>query len=98
MDQKNKSFYLEKIKILLDIDDTDIYDSKIEILLSGAINTLKKAGIPEIETDSELANNYAICLALETSKLMDMDFDSENLQRLYVTSVVTLRTGFINEK
>lgn len=98
MDQKNKSFYLEKIKILLDIDDTDIYDSKIEILLSGAINTLKKAGIPEIEKDSELATNYAICLALETSKLMDMDFNSDILQRLYITSVVTLRAEFKDEK
>lgn len=95
LDKKNKLFYLEKVKDLLDIEDTDIYDKKIILLIGGAAVTLKIAGIPEIDKESEYSESYAICLAMETAKMMDMEFDLDNLQRLYITAVNTLRMEFL---
>lgn len=95
MERKNKLFYIEQIKHLIDIEDTDIYDKKIDILLGGAIQTVKTAGIPEIDIKDELSDSYAIILAMEVSKGMDIDFNHENLQRMYITAVNTLRSNFL---
>lgn len=91
MDKTDKLYYLEKVKDLIDIEDTDIYDKKLILLISGAVTTLKTAGIPAISKDNEYSESYAICLAMETAKMMDMEFDLDNLQRLYITAVNTLR-------
>ena len=53
LENKDKQYYVEKIKDLLDIEDTEIYDSKIILLLGGAVSTLKTAGIPQIKKDEE---------------------------------------------
>ena len=87
LENKDKQYYVEKIKDLLDIEDTEIYDSKIILLLGGAVSTLKTAGIPQIKKDEEFSDSYAICLAME--------FDHDNLQRLYITAVNTLRLEFL---
>lgn len=97
MNKKTASIVLEKVKILLDMEDTCEYDSKLEILISAAVNTLKSSGIPFLDESSEMFSNYCICIAMETAKLMDMDFNFENLQRIYVTAVNSLRMEF-NEK
>lgn len=95
--EKIKMIIIEKIKILLDMEDTREYDEKLKILVNGAIGTLKKAGVPFIESKNDYFDNYCICLAMEVAKMMDMDFNFENLQRLYLTSVNILRTEFPNE-
>lgn len=91
MDKTDKLYYLEKVKDLIDIEDTDIYDKKLILLIGGAVTTLKTAGIPAISKDNEYSESYTICLAMETAKMMDMEFDLDNLQRLYITAVNTLR-------
>ena len=94
LENKDKQYYVEKIKDLLDIEDTEIYDSKIILLLGGAVSTLKTAGIPQIKKE-EFSDSYAICLAMEVSKFLDIEFDHDNLQRLYITAVNTLRLEFL---
>lgn len=95
LENKDKQYYVEKIKDLLDIEDTEIYDSKIILLLGGAVSTLKTAGIPQIKKDEEFSDSYAICLAMEVSKFLDIEFDHDNLQRQYITAVNTLRLEFL---
>ena len=63
------------------------------ILISMFNNNIRCIEI--IKKDEEFSDSYAICLAMEVSKFLDIEFDHDNLQRLYITAVNTLRLEFL---
>ena len=85
---------ITKVKVLLDISDTEIYDAKLEILVPGGMSKLKNEGIPFelIKEDDKLQmSDYAICLAYQISLDLDFDVDIKSLARMYANRVISLR-------
>lgn len=84
-----------KIKTLLNIDDTTIYDDKLGLLIAGAFSKLKNEGVPNVfeEDESEITIDYIICLSYQIANDMDMDIDLNRLLSMYLTRVNTLRIG-----
>lgn len=92
-----KSLITSKVKVLLDIDNTTLYDSKLNILVNGGISKLTNEGIPFEFTVEEFANNvpeiddYAICLSYQVAIDLDLDVDLNRLQSMYLSRAITLR-------
>lgn len=87
---------IEKIKVLLEFSDTDLYDNQLEILIPGGFSKLKAEGIPNVldmnnESHHDLINNYIICLSYQVAIDLDLDIDLSKLSSMYFNRSVTLR-------
>lgn len=88
----DKGYMLPKIKSLLNIEDTDLYDDKLDILISGAIGKLEIEGVYNIFDEDDYASfNYLMCVSYLCAMDMDMDLDLNNLYAQYITRTVELR-------
>lgn len=82
----------EKIKVLLGIADTDIYDEELEMFIDLEKAKLKRTGFPVPETiATNDLNIYAVILSYNVAINLNVDVDTARLQTLYMTSVNTLR-------
>jgi len=92
-----KSLITSKVKTLLDIDNTTLYDSKLNILVNGGISKLTNEGIPFAFTVEEFTrevpeiDDYAICLSYQVAIDLDLDVDLNRLQSMYLSRAITLR-------
>lgn len=94
----NRSYIISKVKKLLPIDDTDIYDDELEIYIGGAISKLEGEGITNsFEVDSDNAFDYIICISYQIALEMNLITDFNRLYAQYVTRVVTLRAALANK-
>ncbi len=84
----------EKIKTLLGIADTNIYDEELVMYIDLEKAKLQRAGIPvpEIIADNEI-NIYAVILSYKVAINLNVEVDIARLEALYITSVNTLRSG-----
>lgn len=96
-----------KVTQLLPIHEVSVYDSQLDILISGAIsklwneglpiNAMDKNGIPYFSDgtgDGEspyAGNDYCVCVAYQLMKDMDFDIDANFMTEQYITRVNTLR-------
>lgn len=95
------SNYLQrKVKVLLGIDDTDLYDERLDILVGGAVNKLKSEGIEngdmfvepsEGEPASDLCKDYLICVSYQVALDLNLDIDLQTFYVQYITRVNELR-------
>lgn len=83
---------LNDIKELLDMEDTELFDNKLSnLLIPASIVKLQIEGVKEIETTNEYYSFYCICVAYNVALNMNLDINQSTLQRLYLTSVNSLR-------
>lgn len=85
----------------LDLEDTDIYDNKLNILVGGAIQKMRTGGadIDAVDKDgndfftegSLLAYEFCICCSYQVLKDMDYDVDMDYLTTQYITALGELR-------
>ena len=96
----SNDFMLEKVKILLNIDDTDLYDERLDLLIGGAVSKLATEGIPngDLFNDednehplSNLSKDYLICIAYQVGLDLNLDIDLQTFYVQYMTRVGTLR-------
>lgn len=86
-----------KVKALLNIDDTDLYDDRLEIMIGGSANKLRNEGVSNIyEEGSNNGFDYVICIAYQVALDLDMVSDYNRLYTQYATRVVTLRMAQAN--
>ena len=97
----------EKVTALLPIHEVSVYDSQLDILVSGAISKLWNEGLQITATDKNgvyyfsdglgegetpyAGNDYCVCVAYQLMKDMDFDVDANFLTEQYITRVNTLR-------
>ena len=100
----------QKVIEILPIYDVSVYDSQLDVLISGAISKLRNEGLPidamtkdgvpyfndgTGEGESPYAgNDYAMCVAYQVMKDMDYDVDSNFLTEQYITRVNTIRCNY----
>ena len=96
-----KDYVIQKVKTILPIGETDIFDDQLDILVGGAISKLVSEGI-DIEAkdkngdylfqeDNNKAYDYIICVGYQVLKDMDLDVDMNFMTEQYITRVGTLR-------
>ena len=96
-----KDYVIKKVKTILPIGETDIFDDQLDILVGGAISKLVSEGI-DIEAkdkngdylfqeDNNKAYDYIICVGYQVLKDMDLDVDMNFMTEQYITRVGTLR-------
>lgn len=90
----NINLILEKVKLMLDMVDTTMYDDKLKSLyIPSAIAKLKGEGIDYIDEKDEDFQTYVICIGCQCAFLLDFNNASnEHLLRMYITNVNELRT------
>lgn len=94
----NRSYIISKVKKLLPIDDTDLYDEELEIYVGGAISKLESEGISNVfDADSDQAFDYIICISYQIALEMNLITDYNRLYSQYITRVVTLRAYLANQ-
>lgn len=97
----------EKVIAILPISEVSVYDTQLDILVSGAISKLWNEGVHlDVKKkdgtyyftdglgEGELpyaGNDYCVCVAYQIMKDMDFDVDSNFLTEQYITRVNTLR-------
>lgn len=92
----SEDYLLEKCKILLGIDDTDMYDARLDLLIGGAINKLDIEGVPnsfELK-DGEatpLIKDYLVCISYQLALDLNLDVDLQTFYVQYLTRVNQLR-------
>lgn len=82
------------VKTMLNIDDTDMYDDRMEICVRGAISKMETEGIKNIYDESNLTNDaydYVMCIAYQTALDFDLVTDFNKLYTQYITRANTLR-------
>lgn len=96
----SNDFMLEKVKILLNIDDTDMYDERLELLIGGAVSKLNSEGIPNNdmfadetaeEPLSDISKDYLACISYQVGLDLNLDIDLQTFYVQYMTRVNTLR-------
>ena len=96
----SSTFLQRKVKVLLGIDDTDLYDERLDILVGGAVNKLKSEGIEnddmfvepdEGETMTDLVKDYLICISYQVALDLNLDIDLQTFYVQYITRVNELR-------
>ena len=96
-----KDYVIQKVKTILPIGETDIFDDQLDILVGGAISKLVSEGI-DIEAkdkngdylfqeDNNKSYDYIICVGYQVLKDMDLDVDMNFMTEQYITRVGTLR-------
>lgn len=90
-----------KVKTLLPLGDTDLYDEKFDLLISAAISKLRAEGL-DIEAkdkdgeyffqeDSYMGNDYIATISYQILKDIDYDADMNYLTEQYITRANTIR-------
>lgn len=96
----SSTFLQRKVKVLLGIDDTDLYDERLDILVGGAVNKLKSEGIENgdmfVEPDEgtalgDLEKDYLICISYQVALDLNLDIDLQTFYVQYITRVNELR-------
>lgn len=91
-------YIIDKLKEILPISKTDIYDEQLKILTNGAMSKLETEGVPNsFNEDTPEGFDYIICIGYQVSKDMDFDIDVARLDEQYITRVNTLRTKLENK-
>lgn len=88
------------VKTFLDIQ-TDAYDIKLEMLIPAARSKLKNEGVPHFEKNkdnSDMYMDYAVCVACQVAKDIDIDVDMDKLDRLYISRLIPLKEALRNAK
>lgn len=94
------NYLMEKTKVLLGIDDTDLYDERLDILIGGAINKLANEGVANDDrfadgTDeeplSDLSKDYLVCISYQVALDLNLDIDLQTFYVQYITRVNELR-------
>lgn len=96
-----------KVVEILPISESSIYDSQLDILVSGAISKLGNEGVWIDEKDKDgnyifvdgtdegespyAGNDYCICIGYQIMKDLDFDIDMNFMTEQYITRVNTLR-------
>lgn len=90
---------LAKIKQILPIGNTNIYDEQLITLIKASMSKLKSEGVEnkykEPTSQEQLedeACDYITCIAYQVARDMDFELDSTRLDEQYITRVNTLRT------
>ena len=94
----SNSYLQEKVKILLGIEDTTLYDARLEMLVGGAVAKLESEGVDndfsepaEGESLDNLAMDYLICVSYQVALDLNLDIDLQTFYVQYITRVNTLR-------
>lgn len=93
----SESFLIEKSKVLLGIDDTDMYDERLDLLIGGAVHKLEVEGVPNnFELDENggatpLAKDYLVCISYQLALDLNLDIDLQTFYVQYITRVNQLR-------
>lgn len=88
---------LEDVKTILDLDGTEMYDSKLNFYIPASFNKLKNEGLPNILTkDHEAYQDYLLCLALDVAKYIDVNADVSRIHYLVTERKIVLRETFKN--
>ena len=83
---------LKKVKDLMDIAETDIYDNKLKTFIAGSMTKLEGEGIPIPENIKwKYMEQYIICIWLNVTMSFDIGMDYEKLNILYFSNVGTLQ-------
>lgn len=91
-----KDDLIKNIKVVLELEDTTLYDSKLDIFVPSAISKLANEGIPNI-LDSEntmhdyLIADYTMCLAYEVIKNIDMEVSLSRIKEMSLERKIPLR-------
>lgn len=92
-------YLIDKLKQILPISKTDIYDEQLKILTQASMSKLETEGVPNVfEEDTQVGFDYLMCVAYQVSKDMDFDIDRTSLDAQYITRVNTLRTKLLADK
>ncbi|MEG0093157.1 MAG: hypothetical protein RR945_02125 [Erysipelotrichaceae bacterium] len=88
-------FILEKIKLILEYDDTEAFDEKLKVLIQGTIGKLENEGVKNIynekSEDVYKAVDYVVCIAYQVAVDGQLDIDYDKLNRMYTSRVISLR-------
>lgn len=93
----SESFLIEKCKVLLGIDDTDMYDERLDLLIGGAVHKLEVEGVPnnfELDMDggaTPLIKDYLVCISYQLALDLNLDIDLQTFYVQYITRVNQLR-------
>lgn len=98
----SNSFLINKVKIYLGIDDTELYDDKLDILIGAAVNKLAMEGVPNDERLTEavseedtsipnLSKDYIVCASYQVALDLNLDMDLQTFYVQYITRVNELR-------
>lgn len=96
----SRSFLVNNVKILLGIEDTTLYDARLNLLVGGAVSKLEHEGVPNgdyfEESDSnnnipDLTLDYLVCCSYQVALDLNLDLDLQTFYVQYVTRVNTLR-------
>lgn len=88
----SSSYITNKVKVLLGIEDTTLYDARLEMLVGGAISKLENEGIEnDFEEGSNLAFDYLICISYQVALDLNLDIDLQAFYVQYITRVNELR-------
>lgn len=98
----DERFLLNKVKVLLGIEDTTLYDERLDLLVGGAVNKLAVEGVENDFTLGEddngdltvvtpLIKDYLICLSYQVALDLNLDIDLQTFYVQYLTRVNQLR-------
>lgn len=88
----SSSYITNKVKVLLGIEDTTLYDARLEMLVGGAISKLENEGIENVfDEGSNLAFDYLICVSYQVALDLNLDIDLQTFYVQYITRVNELR-------
>lgn len=94
MAEVSVAWLASQVKTLMNIDDTDLYDDKLDITVRGAISKLEGEGIKNIYDETDLTNDaydYVLCIAYQVALDFDLITDFNKLYTQYITRANTLR-------
>lgn len=98
----SNNFLMQKVKVYLGIDDTELYDEKLDILIGGGVSKLASEGVPNDERFTEmvseedttipnLSKDYIVCLSYQVALDLNLDMDLQTFYVQYVSRVNELR-------
>lgn len=90
---------LPKVKNLLHVDDVDDYDTELTLFIETSMDLLDREGVrrPDIDLDSDWVSTYTTLVFINTARLWELDVEDSRLEKIYLKTVVTLRTRLENE-
>lgn len=98
----SNTFLMNKVKVYLGIDDTTLYDERLDILVGAGVNKLAGEGVPNDERFTEtvsqedltipnITKDYLVCLSYQVALDLNLDMDLQTFYVQYVTRVNELR-------
>lgn len=90
---------LEKIKTLLEISETKVYDEQLKILIGASIIKLQSEGVnPPENLRVDWLDQYIVCVFINVASGFDMDLDLKVLRETYNINVANLRLELGEDK